>query len=170
MGLGSHLYRFVFLLHIVSSIVGFGAVTLNAFYGAEVKARKGREGLAILQANEKVSKIGSYFIYSVPLWGFGLVGLSDGVWELSQTWILAAIVLYVIAIGVSTGVMQPAVRRQEALMRELAEMGPPPAGASGPPPQVADLEANGKKIAIAGTLLNLMLLAILVDMIWRPGV
>src|SRR5689334_19137341 len=107
MGIASAGYRILFLLHILSAIVGFGAVMLNGVYGAEIKKRKGAEGLAIFHANEKVSHIGQYVIYTVPLWGLGLVGMSDGVWKFSQTWVIVAIVLYVVAIGASHGLMQP---------------------------------------------------------------
>ena len=56
-------------------------------------------------------------------------------------------------------------------MKELVAGGPPPAGAAGgPPPQVAQLEANGKRMAMLGGMLHLALVAILVLMIWKPGV
>lgn len=171
MGFDSAAYRILFLLHIVTAIVGFGAVTLNGIYGNEVKKRQGREGLAIFEANEKVSEIGQIFIYLVPIFGLGLVGVSDGLWEFSQTWVWLAIVLYVIAIGISHGVMKPAVKKQHALMEELVNAGPPAGGApAGPPPQVAQLEANGKRMAMAGATLNVMLLLIIIDMIWKPGI
>lgn len=171
MGIGTTGYKIVFLLHILSAIIGFGAVLLNGVYGAEAKKRKGAEGLAIFQANERVSRIGEIFIFLVPLWGFGLVGLSDGVWQFDQTWVWLSILTYAIALSVSLAVLRPAVNRHEALMTELVGAGPPPAGATGgPPPQVAQLEANGKKMAMAGSVLHLALVIVLVLMIWKPGV
>jgi hypothetical protein len=47
------------------------------------------------------------------------------------------------------------------------EQGPPPVG--GPPPQLAQLEALGKRQAAAGASLNVVLAVILILMIWKPG-
>lgn len=167
MGIGTTGYKIVFLLHILSAIIGFGAVLLNGVYGAEAKKRRGAEGLAIFQANERVSGIGQVFILLVPLWGIGLVFMSDGAWGFSQTWVWLAIVIYAIALTVALAVIRPAANRHESLMKELIG-GPAPAG--GPPPQVAQLEANGKRMAMAGGLTHLALVAVLVLMIWKPGV
>ena len=35
-------YKFVLVLHLLSAIVGFGAVFLNAIYGQQARGRKGR--------------------------------------------------------------------------------------------------------------------------------
>ena len=55
------------------------------------------------------------------------------------------------------------------LAEELNSGGPPPEGAQGPPPQVAQMEEIGKKLAAGGAFLNLMLLAIIYLMIFKPG-
>ncbi len=81
-------------------------------------------------------------------------------------WVIASIVMYVIALGVAHGVLIPNGKRMIELQREMAA-GPPPAG--GPPPQVAQMEAAGKKLAAGGMTNNLLLVAILVMMIWKPG-
>jgi hypothetical protein len=47
------------------------------------------------------------------------------------------------------------------------EQGPPPT--AGPPPQVAQIEALGKRQAMAGTTLNVFVVIFLVLMIWKPG-
>ena len=168
MGIGSATYKVLFVLHILSAIVGFGAVLLNKFYGDEAKKRRGAEGLAIVEANQRVSHIGERFIYAVPLLGFGLIGVSDGVYKFSQTWVVLSLVLYAVAVTVSLTVMQPTVRSQIALMRELGT-GASPAGAGGPPPQVAQLEANGKKLSIGGAFNSAVLVVIIGLMTWKPG-
>jgi hypothetical protein len=50
-------------------------------------------------------------------------------------------------------------------------MGPPPEGApaGGPPPQVAQLEAHGKKLGTFGPVLNIIAVVIIGLMIWKPG-
>jgi uncharacterized membrane protein len=144
------IYKLVLVLHILTAIIGFGAVFLNGIYGQQAKGRRGSEGLAISQSNFLVSKIGEYFIYAVFVFGVLLVVLSDDVWSFSDSWIVAAIVLYVIGLGLSHGLQQPNVRRMIALQEELVAMGPPPAGAAGgaPPPQVGELEQRGQRARI----------------------
>jgi hypothetical protein len=169
-GSDDNLYGFLLLLHIACAIVGFGAVVLNGLYGAESKKRPGPGGLAIGQANLAVSKVGEYFIYAVFVLGILLVLVADdGAVEFSDTWVWLSILLYVIAIGFSHGFQQPNAKRMVALAEELVNAGPPPEGAQGPPPQVAEMEETGKKLAGGGAFLNLMLLAIIYLMIFKPG-
>jgi uncharacterized membrane protein len=167
-GIDSGTYKLVLVLHILSAIIGFGAVFLNAIYGQQARARKGREGLAISQANFLVSSIGMYFIYAVFVFGILLVLLSDKSWKFEQFWIWGSIGLYVIGIGLSHGVLLPNVRRMQALMSELVDAGPPSAG--GPPPQVVELEERGRRVGVTGATLNVLLVLILLLMVWKPGV
>ena len=164
-------YRIVLVLHILCAIVGFGAVTLNAFYGQQAKQRRGREGLAITEANYLVSSIGEYFIYAVFLLGIVLVLLSDDVWDFGQTWVWLSMLLYIAALGLSHGGLRPRVRKMIALQRELVDGGPPPEGAAptGPPPQVAQIEDLGKQVGMISMGLHLSLVLILVFMVFKPG-
>ena len=61
----------------------------------------------------------------------------------------------------------PTHKRIIALQEELVNAGPP--ATPGPPPQVAELQSNGKKMAMTGGILHLVLLLMLIDMIWKPG-
>jgi len=162
----SNVYKVVLVLHILCAIIGFGAVFLNGLYGNEMKKRRGADSIAIFEANHKVSRIGEYFIYAVFLLGFALVGMSDEVWEFSQTWVWLSIALFVVALGLSHGVLMPAVKRMGELMREMVAAGPP---AGGPPPQAAEMESLGQRIAVTGLTLNVFLIVILVLMVFKPG-
>ena len=170
MGIGSTAYRLVFMLHILSIIIGFGGVMLNGIYGAEAKKRKGPTGAAIGEANLTVTKIAEKVIITVPIWGILLVILSDGVWEFSQLWVGVAIVLFIAVMGFATGVQLKNQKRMVALAGELAAAGPPPAGASGPPPQVAEMEALEKKLGMGGAFLSLMVVVLIYLMVFKPGV
>jgi hypothetical protein len=177
MGLNSGVYKLLLVLHIFCAIVGFGAVYLNALYGQQVRKRQGREGLAVYEANFFVSGVGQYFIYGVFVFGFLLVLTSDDAWKFDQTWVWLAMALYLVSLGVSHGVLLPAVKRMGVLMRELVAMGPPPAGGTGsvperpagPPPQVVEMGALGKRVGAAGAFLDVMVVVILALMVWKPG-
>jgi len=163
---GDDSYDLVLLLHILAAIIGFGAVFLNAIYGAQVRARRGSEGLAILQANFLVSKVGTYFIYAVFILGFLLVLMSDDVWGFGDTWVWLSMLLYVVGVGLSHGIQQPGVRRMIDLMEEMETAGPP---AAGPPPQAAEMQEIGKRLGVTGAALNILLIVILYLMVFKPG-
>ena len=165
---GSDAYKIVLVLHILCAIVGFGAVFLNGIYGQQAGARKGKEGLAISEANHLVSTIGEYFIYAVFLLGIALVLIGDDTWDFGDTWIWLAMLLYLCGIGISHGLLNPRVRKMLALQRELLASGGPPAEGSGPPPQVAELEATGKKVGLYGAILNVLVIVVLVLMVFKP--
>jgi uncharacterized membrane protein len=165
------LYKLFLVLHILCAIIGFGAVFLNGIYGQQIRARmrSGRvsEAIGIYEANLTVSQIGQYFIYAVFIFGFAVMGLSDSAWKFSQTWIWLSVVIYVVALGISHGVMMPTVKRMGVLMHEVAS-GPPPAG--GPPPQAAEMAALGQRMGVVGPVLDLAMIVILFLMVWKPGV
>ena len=172
MGRGSTGYDTVLVLHILTVIVGFGTVALNGLRGADAKKRPGPGGLAIGESSFKVSNVAEKFIYAVPLFGVGLVFMSDDNWTFAQTWVWLSSLLYVVGVGLGHGLLVPAEKRMNALAAELVAAGPPPAGASsgGPPPQVAEMEAIEKKLAAVGTVLNLLVVVVVVLMVFKPGV
>ncbi len=86
--------------------------------------------------------------------------------KFSQTWLWLAMVIYVVALGLSHGVLFPAMKRMGVLIREMAA-GPPPVG--GPPPQAAEMAELGKKLGIVGPILDLSVVVILFLMVWKPG-
>jgi hypothetical protein len=187
-GVNSGSYDAVMVLHILCVIVGFGGVMLNGIYGSESKRRRGAEGLAVFEATEKVGRVAEMFIYVVPVFGIALILMSHKQWTFSQVWVSAALAIYVVALTVVLALHLPNLRRMGALMRELVAMGPPRAAVSGgavpeedvdaqaaagakagPPPQVAELEARGKRAAIYGGILNLAVVAVVILMVWKPG-
>ena len=166
MGPGTDIYRIVLLLHILTAIIGFGGVLLNGVYAAEGKKRPGPGGRAIAEANYAVS-VGwaEKSIYAVPVFGILLVLMSDSAWEWEQTWIWTSLALYVVSLGLSHGVLIPGARQINVLLAEMEQAGPP---VGGPPPQVAQIEALGKRQGMVSMVLDLALIAMLALMIWRP--
>ncbi len=162
-------YKLVLLLHILTAIVGFGAVFLNGLYWRAAERRKGVEGVAIAEINYDVSQMAGYFIYAVPVLGILLVLMSDKFYEFSQAWISLSFLLYIVMLGLMHGLLRPNVKKINALMREIAA-GPPATGAgAGQPPQVDEIERLGRTAGLTGTILNLIVVVILYLMIWKPG-
>ncbi len=164
-------FNFVLLLHILSAIIGFGAVFLNGLYAAQAKANRGPGGLAISEANYKVTSVAEKLIYAVPILGIILVAISkDHYFKFSQAWVSAALVLYVVGLGISHMVMIPGHRRINTLLRDMAGAGAPAAAAAaGPPPQAVEIEEIGKRMAVFGLVLDVLLIVIVYLMVFKPG-
>ena len=171
MGINSGIYKALLVLHILAAIVGFGSVMLNALYGLQARKRRGAEGLAIVEANFFVTtKAAVKAIYLVFVFGVLLVLTSDDIWSFGDLWISLSMGLYVLAMGLSHGVLLPNVERMQALMGELIAMGPPPpqGATAGPPPQAVELERRGKTVGMVGAVNNLVVVTVLTLMIWKP--
>ena len=164
---GSDAYNIVKVLHILCAIIGFGAVMLNGFYGAQIRARGGAEAAAIGQSVYRVSTIAEYFIYAVFVLGIALVAMGNNLFDFGQTWVWLSMVLYIIGLGLSHGLLRPRVRRMNAVLVELA--GSPGSGGTGTPPQAGELDALAKQVAATEMALNLLLVVILVFMVFKPG-
>jgi hypothetical protein len=145
--------------------VGIGGVLLNGFYAAEAQKRPGPNGRAVSEANFAVTGIAEKVIYLIPVFGILLVLASDGAIKFSNIFVWLSLVLFIAAIGLSHSILIPGHKSINALLLEM-EQGPPPVG--GPPPQVAQIQALGKKQAGTAMVLNLILVVILVLMIWQP--
>jgi hypothetical protein len=163
----SGLFKVILVLHILSAIVGLGGVLLNGIYAAESQKRPGPAGRAVSEANYAVTGIAEKVIYLIPVFGILLVLTSDGTFKFSMTFIWLSLLLFIAAIGLSHSILIPGHRKINALLLEM-EQGPPPAG--GPPLQVAQIQALGKKQATTAMVLNLILVVIVCLMIWQPGV
>ncbi len=168
MGVGTTPYKIVLVLHLIAVVVGFGTVTLNGVRGAEAKKRPGPGGLAIGESGFRLNMLAQNFIYAVPVFGIGLVVMSDGAWTFGQAWISAALGLYIVGIAVSHAVLIPSEKRMNVLAAELVATTPSSAG--GPPPQVVEMEGLEKKMAAAGTFLNVLVVVFLALMVFKPGV
>ncbi|HEV3402299.1 MAG TPA: hypothetical protein VG078_10805 [Acidimicrobiales bacterium] len=170
MGTNSGIYKFVFVLHLLAVIIGFGSVFLAGVFGTKAKARGGREGVAVGEVTYEVGKQWSeWFIYAVPIFGILLVLFSDDEIKFSEPWISWSFLLYLVGIGVTHAVHLPNIRRMNQLAGELASGAPPGGGSGGPPPQVAELEARGKRAAAVGAVLNLIVVVVVFLMVWQPG-
>jgi hypothetical protein len=161
----SGIFKVFLVLHILSAIVGLGAVMLNGVYAAQAQKRPGPAGRAVSEANFAVSNIGEKAIYLIPVFGILCILTSDDAFKFSNTFIWLALTLYVGALAVSHSILIPGHKKINALLLEM-EQGPPRSG--GPPPQVAQIQALGKRQAAAGASLNVVVAVILILMIWQP--
>jgi hypothetical protein len=82
-------------------------------------------------------------------------------------WLIAGIVLYLIAILFAIFVQAKNAEKMVHLTKNMPP-GPPPAGApAGPPPEIAE---TGKKLQQGGMLLTVLIVLIVLLMVVKPGV
>lgn len=154
-------YKFILLLHILAVVVGIGSQMLNGLYAAKAK-KLGAAAGGTMQVNLEVSHFAEYFIYAIPVLGFALLGMSDGAFEVGQTWIWLSLVLYVLALGISHGVMFPSAKKMQAI-------GPRLVSGQVTAEDGATATALEKKLAAGDMTLNLLVVVLIGLMIWKPG-
>ena len=160
-------YKFVKLLHILTAIVGFGAVFLNGIYAARAKKAIGTPGgAAVAEANSWVTwRVAEYLIYAVFVLGLALVGMSGKIWKFSQGWLGASMGLYVVGLALVHALLRPADKRMLAIQVQLANAG------TGPDAQAlaAEYDKLYQRAAAVGGVLNALLVVIVALMVFKPG-
>ena len=102
----------VLLLHVACVVVGTGSVVVGGLQARRLQ----RAGAGPVPADLR-----GYFapgpnwagrvLYGVPIFGFVLLGMSDGFFELADGWVLYGFVLWILAVAVAEGVLWPTERR-----------------------------------------------------------
>jgi hypothetical protein len=111
-------------LHVLSAVIGFGAVAISGAYGA-VGRNAGRPG-ARAQAAEEVQRYFSsgsaieYLVLVAPLFGVAAMSVRPGGSEFGQLWVVAGLAIWVLAGGLLTAVVRPAERRIRAAGADVA--------------------------------------------------
>jgi len=153
-------YKLFLVLHLLTAIVGFGALVAMGIFGARAAAHGGNEGPVIFDY-VVTSRWAEWVVYAVPVLGIITVLLSDDTWKFSQAWVSASLGLFIVYVGVFHGLHLPNLKRMNVIMKEQG---------GGRPPQGSELAARGQKAGIFGGILNLTLVVIVVLMVWKPGV
>ena len=153
------LYNLVLVLHIAAAIIGFGGTFVSSFYGLEAKRRPGPEGAIIAATTATVTeKVPTMAVYSVPVLGILLILLSDDTWKFSQAWISLSFLLYIAIVVLTLVVYVPNQRHLVATRNRMGEGGPN-----------SGLAAAERKAGTVGGILNLLWIAVLFLMVFKPG-
>jgi uncharacterized membrane protein len=161
-------------LHVMGAIITFGPTFIFPILAS--RARKNpQHAHFVAETTEFISsRVVFPGVILQGITGVALILLSGrNLTDPSNRWLIAAIVLYVIAIAYSVLVQTPAAAR----MVQLTAGGPPPAGAggapagagggpAGPPPE---LVATGRKLARGGMILSALVVVIVILMVVKPA-
>jgi hypothetical protein len=174
MGVNSFLFKVVYLIHILSIIVGFGSSFVWPALASRARKLPPKEGYALSHTAFTLGKgmtTGPTVLAGIA--GVLLVVLSkpeggEALYKFSQTWISIAFLLFFVSMGISIGLHAPNLKKIDELSGKLAS-GEIKGGQGGTPPEVAELQARGKKAAMFGGIIHLLFALLLLDMIWKPG-
>jgi hypothetical protein len=153
------LYTILLLLHVLCSVVGFGAMVLTGAQAA--RARRGPSGPA-------ADGVRRYFrpgvnwagraLYGVPLFGFALIAASGGAFTSRDGFVVVGIGVWLVAALVSEVVVWPGERRIQA---EISEGWEDPSSAPA-------LDRQCRNVVWASAVLAVLFLAAAVVMVGKP--
>ncbi|HEX9890969.1 MAG TPA: DUF2269 family protein [Actinomycetota bacterium] len=152
---------FFLFLHILAAIIAFGPTFAFGILGA-MGAKEPMHGNFALRVSKVIgNRLVDPFAFAVG--AIGVVLIFVGEWDLfANEWLLVAIALYLFALAFSLFV-------QDRWLKEMIRLS---GGQEGTMPQAEDLAripALARKAQAGGMLLALLLVAILLMMVWKPG-
>ena len=97
-------YQIFGLLHVIAVIVAFGPLFIYP------SLQRAGAGATIAKLHLRISLPALALVWVL---GMGMVGMSDEVWKMSQTWIVLSLVGWVILMVVSWFLIRPSLRRRQ---------------------------------------------------------
>jgi len=136
-------YKIMLLFHLLLIIIAFAPAWLTPVLVRQI-ANGDKAAADALEVSVLRYSVGS--LAAAGILGFGLAGMSEDVYELSQTWLLVAVLLWLILLAVTFLVTRPAIKA------------------------FRDGDTKAKGMISAGTgVSHVILVVTLYLMIWKPG-
>ena len=113
-----------------------------------------------------VAQVGEVLLYGAGVFGVVAAATGGSRTSFARPWVSAALVVFVVMVGLLHGLVRPAERRYRAAMLELAQapaMAPPAR-----PPQLAELDRLYRRIGVGMGLFNILLLGVIYLMVFKP--
>jgi len=114
-------YDLVLLAHVLSALVGFGAVVVAGGF-ALVLGRSGPASEPVRRYYRPGVNWAGRILFFVPVLGAVLVALSHGEWSYSDGWIMAGLGLWAVAGVGAEMALWPAERRLQEAVRDGADI------------------------------------------------
>ncbi|MHB8506377.1 MAG: hypothetical protein ACYDEN_11785 [Acidimicrobiales bacterium] len=150
-------------LHLFCVVGGFGYLAYSGL--TLVVGRRRGAALGTLEVTLQVGGLAELLVYGAFVFGVAAVGSSHR-FGFGETWVWASTTLYLVAIGVLHGVIRRSQKEYVAAARQLTETRGPVAGIA---PEVRRIERLEQRIAGGWGVFNLVVVAVLVLMVFRPG-
>jgi hypothetical protein len=161
----------VLLLHVACAVVGIVTVATAAATARRL-GRIARTAAPLPEPLRRYFRPGVNWagrtIYGIPVFGFALIGMSQGAFQVTDGWVLSGLVLFVALAFLAEGVLWPAERR---LQHALTAAGTPAAGPEAVPPprdESASVTADAARMERAASSALILLVVATVLMIAQP--
>ena len=115
-------YDIVLLAHVLSALVGFGAVVVAGGF-AHVLGRSGPGSESVRRYYRPGVNWAGRVLFLVPVLGVVLVAMSHGRWSFSDAWIMAGLGLWAVAGVGAEMALWPAERQLQEAVRDGADVG-----------------------------------------------
>lgn len=147
--------------HVVAAVFVIGPMAILPM--TAIRAMRAGQGaqVAVLARSTFVFSVLSLL---VVVFGFGILPFSRYGTTVSTPWVLASLILYVIALGLSLFGVVPAMR---AAAEQLT--GAPTAGSASSAGSAGSVGAARGRVAMLSGITSLLLVVIVVLMTWKPG-
>jgi uncharacterized membrane protein len=156
-------HTFWMLLHILGAVVAFGPMYTQPVISAMGRRSPQHAAVAAEISYTIATRFTLPFALTLPLTGWGLIAV-EHIDFLDNTWLWVSVVLYAVALVFALAVQTPNVRRMLRIIRSRAA-----ATAGEGPDRSTEIAAIGRRLALGGAFLGLVVTTIFVLMIWQPG-
>jgi hypothetical protein len=146
-------YDVVLLAHVLSALIGLGAVVVSGGCGLAL-LRSGSVSEALRRYYRPGTNWAGRIIDLVPVFGVVLIGMSRGAWSFSDGWIAAGLLLWAIAASIGELALWPAERRLQR--------------AVGDPDQSVDLRSDCITVIVAAAAISIVVIIATVVMVAKP--
>lgn len=149
-------------LHVLSAVIGFGAVGLSGTYAASAReATEPRQDPALRRYFHLSTNWAERSLLVTPVLGVIVLCAGDRSAD-SQAWPWIGLGCWVLAASIATGRCWPAERRIQLWLADL------PDSADGPPPGLGEFRDACRVVQSGASVVSLCFIAAVVVMIWQP--
>ena len=132
------------VLHVLAAVFLVGPMAILPMVAMrDLRTGNGAQAASLGRSTNVFSLLSLIVIF----FGFGLMGVSDHDLSITTSWILASLIVYVLALALTLAVVVPALR-----------------GAA----ESTDRDSAYKRVAMSSGVVTLLLLAAVVLMVWKP--
>jgi hypothetical protein len=152
-------YDIVLLAHVLSALVGLGAVAVAGAYALTLR-RSGAASDGVRRYYRPGVNWAGRVLFLVPVFGVILVAMSQGDWSYSDTWITVGLFLWVLIVLAAEMALWPEERQLQAAVADP--------DTANDPASVEALRARCLRVAMLSAGLSAGLVAAAVVMVGKP--
>ena len=153
------LYSLLLLFHVLFAVIGFGSVGVTGLQASRARRGPSAPGAdAVRRYFQPGVNWAGRALYAVPVLGFALIAASNRAFGAGDTFVVAGLVLWLVAVAVAEYVLWPAERRIQVEMAHRWDEGDP----------VGGLDADCRRAVACAVTLGVIFVAATVLMVGKP--